>query len=58
MSGAAAESIMLSTAIAIKGNEDEVLKEYMTASGRRKIENIIIGKASGYLGLPEQQINT
>lgn len=44
MSGAAAESILLATAIA-KRNENEVVRQYMTANGRRKVENIVLGKA-------------
>jgi hypothetical protein len=44
MCGAAAESILLATAIA-KTDEQTVLKEYATAGGRRRVENIIIGKA-------------
>jgi len=48
MSGAATESILLATAIA-KSNEEEVLKLYMSASGRHRVENIVIGKARGQL---------
>lgn len=48
MSGAAAESILLATAIA-KSSEEEVLKKYLTAGGRRKVENIVIGKARSQL---------
>lgn len=49
MSGAAAESVMLATAIAKNNDEDAILKQYMAASGRRKIENIVIGKARNQL---------
>ena len=44
MSGAAAESILLATAVAKQGDEDVVLSQYRTANGRRKVENIIVGK--------------
>lgn len=44
MSGAAAESVVLATAIAKHGEED-VLKKYRSASGRTKVENMIVGKA-------------
>ncbi len=43
MSGAAAESILLAMAIA-KSDEAGVLKQYMAAAGRRRVENIVIGK--------------
>lgn len=43
MCGAAAESIMLALAIAKRKDETYVLKEYRTASGRKKIENILLG---------------
>jgi hypothetical protein len=45
MCGAAAESIILATAIA-KDNEENILKIYRTAGGRSRIENLLIGKAS------------
>ena len=48
MCGAAAESIMLATAIA-KQDEGVVLKVYTSANGRSKIENIVIGKTNEYL---------
>jgi hypothetical protein len=44
MCGAATEAIILAVAIR-KANETEVIKEYLTANGRRKIENIILGQA-------------
>ena len=44
MCGASAESIMLALAIAINGSEDDVLREYKSANGRSKIENMIVGK--------------
>lgn len=45
MCGAAAESVVLATAIAKCGEEDKVLSEYRTASGRRKVENLTVGNA-------------
>ena len=44
MCGAAAESILLATAIAKSKNEDEVLKIYGSANGRHKIESLVVGK--------------
>jgi hypothetical protein len=44
MCGAAAESVLLATAIAKTGNEPQVLREYATAGGRRRLENRIIGQ--------------
>jgi hypothetical protein len=49
MCRAAAESILLAIAIAKLGDEQAVLKEYRTASGRVKVENMIIGQASPQL---------
>jgi hypothetical protein len=46
MCGAAAESILLSLAIGKKGDEGEVLREYKSANGRSKIENLLIGQQS------------
>lgn len=48
MCGAAAESIesiLLAAAIAKRGDETQVLKEYCQTSGRSKIENILLGQA-------------
>ncbi len=44
MCGAAAESILLSTTIE-KVGEERALKDYTTANGRRKVENILLGKS-------------
>lgn len=44
MGGAAAEAILLSTAIA-KSDEATVLAKYNTSGGRGRVENMIIGKA-------------
>lgn len=42
MCGASAESILLSTAIAKKGDKDEVLKQYRNATGAKKVQDMII----------------
>ncbi|MBN8690698.1 MAG: hypothetical protein J0L72_07890 [Armatimonadetes bacterium] len=47
MCGAATESILLALAIARLGNEEEVLKQYRTGSGRSKIERIILANQNG-----------
>lgn len=49
MCGAAAESILLSLAIAKTGSEDEVLREYMTNTGRTRIENKLLSHANKYV---------
>ena len=47
MCGAAAESIILTAAIAKKdGDKEAILKIYQTASGVSRIENLIIGQKS------------
>jgi len=48
MCGAATESIMLSTAIAKRG-EEEVLKIYVAANGRSKVENMIVGQTKEFI---------
>jgi len=45
MCGAAAESILLATAIKKEGDENQVLNMYRTANGRSRVENIVIGQA-------------
>jgi hypothetical protein len=45
MCGAAAESILLSVAIAKSGNEKQTLATYRTAQGRTRIESSIVGQA-------------
>jgi hypothetical protein len=47
MCGAAAESILLHLAIVKNGNEEEILKKYRAASGRKTLENMIIGPLKG-----------
>jgi hypothetical protein len=49
MCGAAAESILLATAIAKEGDEDGVLKIYATANGRVRLEGMIVGKANDHV---------
>lgn len=49
MCGAAAESILLRTAIAKTKDEAKILKSYHSAHGRRNIENILIGQANQQL---------
>ena len=44
MCGAAAESILLALAIAKDGDNDKVIATYRSASGRRKVENMIVGQ--------------
>ncbi len=58
MAGAAVESVLLNIAIQKTGNEEEVLREYQSAGGRKKIENLILGQAStkiknGFFGFSE-----
>ncbi len=45
MCGAAAESILLSLAIAKCGDEAQVLSEYASSKGRSRIENRLLGQA-------------
>jgi hypothetical protein len=49
MCGAAAESILLATAIARTGDEQKVLKAYSSSRGRSRVENMVIGQANKYL---------
>ena len=49
MCGAAAESIMLATAIKKNGDEKNVLKTYATANGRHRVENMVIGQANEHI---------
>jgi hypothetical protein len=44
MCGAAAESILLTLSIAKVGNEDAVIREYRTATGRKKTTDMLVGK--------------
>lgn len=45
MCGAAAESVLLATAIAKTGDEEKVLKAYATAKGRLNVESMVLGQA-------------
>lgn len=47
MCGAAAESMLLAMAIIKKGSQDDVLKEYKSANGRSKLENMLVGQQTG-----------
>ena len=49
MCGAAAESITLALAIAKKGDEAEVLKEYGSSGGRGKIERLLLANQDGHI---------
>ena len=49
MCGAAAESILLATAIDKTGDEKRVLASYSTANGRKKVENMVIGQAKEHI---------
>jgi hypothetical protein len=49
MCGAAAESILLATAIAKIRDESQVLKTYSSAQGRTRVENMVIGQANDYM---------
>jgi hypothetical protein len=46
MCGAAAESIFLAAAVARSGDPDATLTAYLTANGRSRLENSLIGQAS------------
>jgi hypothetical protein len=52
MCGAAAESILLSLAIAKTGDAEPVLKEYRTAAGRKKTIDALVGKQPDNLQRP------
>jgi hypothetical protein len=47
MCGAAAESILLALAIARRGDEAAVLKDYRGGSGRSRIENYVLSQQNG-----------
>lgn len=49
MCGAAAESIVLALAIAKKGDEEAILKEYSSSGGRGKIEKILLTNQDGHI---------
>jgi hypothetical protein len=52
MCGAATESILLHLAIQKRGSEEEVLKVYRSASGRRRIEDLVL------VGVPDTLART
>lgn len=49
MAGAAAESIMLAAAIAKDGDDGRVLKMYIGAQGRGRLESFLVGKAKEHI---------
>lgn len=49
MCGAAAESILLALAIDKTGDEDRVLRDYRTNTGRTKLENLLLSQASSHI---------
>lgn len=49
MCGAAAESILLATAISKTNDENLVLKAYTTANGRKRVETMVIGQATEHI---------
>jgi hypothetical protein len=58
MCGAAAESILLATAIAKTEDEPKVLAAYSTAKGRVTVENMVIGQATENLKREFQGLTT
>ena len=44
MCGAAAESILLAIAVAKEGDADKVERLYLASSGRKKVENLVLGQ--------------
>ena len=57
MCGAASESKMLAIATA-KKNEEDVLKMYVSANGRSRVENLIVDQAKEYLKREYQGYST
>jgi hypothetical protein len=49
MCGAAAESILLATAIAKSGDEEKILKMYLSSQGRSRVESFILGQATTHI---------
>ena len=49
MCGASAESILLAIAIAKDGDEEKILKTYVSGSGRSRIKTQILGQAKSYI---------
>ena len=48
MTGAAAESVLLSLAIAKVGDEEAVLKAYRQTGGRQKVLNMVVAQANAF----------
>jgi len=44
MCGAAAEAVLLAAATAKTGDNERVVRDYRSASGRRRIENMLLGQ--------------
>jgi hypothetical protein len=49
MAGAATESLMLAVAVAKTEDEEAVLATYVTNTGRRRVENMILGQAAEHI---------
>lgn len=49
MCGAASESILLSLAIAKTGDEERVMRDYRTNTGKTKIERLLLSNANSYV---------
>lgn len=49
MCGAASESILLALAIAKSGNEERIIKDYKTNTGRTKLENFLLSQANSHV---------
>ncbi len=49
MCGASAEAILLSVALLKSGDEEKVYKDYLSAGGRTRIENSILGQQSAVI---------
>lgn len=52
MCGAAAESILLAVAITKSGDEDEILRMYRSASGRRRVTDLVVGSSGPAIAGP------
>jgi hypothetical protein len=57
MCGAAAESILLRIAVAKNGDEDKVLSMYRTASGRGRVESLVLGQADRRVQKTMRELN-
>ncbi len=57
MCGAAAESILLKIAIAKNGDEEKILSMYRTASGRGRVESLVLGQAARHIQTTMRELN-